>query len=306
MNRSLAVLALMLGQTLPALAGTAATPDADAAWRQEVEAFRKERVESLKKEDGWFTLVGLFWLDEGENRFGSDPGNKVILPEGKSPAVAGVLARKGDRVSVRVEPGAKVTSGGKPIAPGSAQDLVSDVQGEGKPTLLEMGPVSFFVIQRGDRVGVRVKDRESAALEAFHGLDTYPIEKAWRVEARFEPYDPPKTIKIPNILGQVADEPSPGQVVFDWQGKTYRLDTLGDPEEGLSLIFADKTNGKETYGAGRFLDTGPVRDGKVVVDFNLAYNPPCAFTAFATCPLPPSQNRLALRVEAGEKRYAGH
>jgi uncharacterized protein (DUF1684 family) len=154
-------------------------------------------------------------------------------------------------------------------------------------------------------VGVRVKDRESDALKAFHGLDNYPIQPAWRIEARFEPYDPPKKVQVPNVLGQVADEPSPGAVVFDWQGKTYRLDALGDPKEGLSFIFADQTNGKETYGAGRFLDTEPVKDGKVVVDFNKAYSPPCAFTAFATCPLPPAQNKLALRVEAGEKKYAG-
>ncbi|HWM92660.1 MAG TPA: DUF1684 domain-containing protein [Thermoanaerobaculia bacterium] len=295
MKRSLAAL-VFLSLTLPAFGQESGDP----AWRKEVEAFRTERVEGLKKEDGWFTLVGLAWLDEGENRFGSDPENKVVLPEGKSPKVAGVLVRKGDKVSVRVEPGAKVTSGGKPV---TAMDLVADTDGE--PTVLEIGPVSFFVIKRGDLVGVRARDRESDALKAFHGLDTYPIQPVWRVEARFEPYDPPKPVKIPNILGQVSDSPSPGAVVFDWQGKTYRLDTLGDPKEGLSLIFADQTNGKETYGAGRFLETGPVKDGKVMVDFNLAYNPPCAFTAFATCPLPPSQNRLALRVEAGEKRYAG-
>jgi uncharacterized protein (DUF1684 family) len=296
MNRSFTVLALTFALALPALAD-------DTAWRKEVEAFRKERVEDLKKEDGWFTLVGLSWLDEGENRFGSDPEGKVVLPEGKSPKMAGVLVRKGDKVSVRVEPGVKLTSGGEPLAPGTARDLVSDAAGE--PTVLEMGTVSFFIIQRGDMVGVRVKDKKSAALAAFHGLDTYPIQPAWRVEARFEPYDPPKTIRIPNILGQVTDSPAPGAVVFDWQGKTYSLDALGDPKEGLSLIFADQTNGKDTYGAGRFLETGPVKDGKVVVDFNLAYNPPCAFTAFATCPLPPAQNRLALRVEAGEKKYAG-
>jgi uncharacterized protein len=297
MNRSFPVLALTFALALPALAD-------DNAWRQEVEAFRKERVEDLKKEDGWFTLVGLSWLDEGENRFGSDPEGKVVLPEGKSPKVAGVLVRKGDKVSVRVEPGVKVTSGGEPLDPRTTRELSSDAKGE--PTVLEMGSVSFYIIQRGDMVGVRVKDKQSAALAAFHGLDTYPIQPAWRVEARFEPYDPPKTIGIPNILGQVTDSPAPGAVVFDWQGKTYRLDALGDPKEGLSLIFADQTNGKDTYGAGRFLETGPVKDGKVVVDFNLAYNPPCAFTAFATCPLPPAQNRLALRVEAGEKKYAGH
>lgn len=296
MNRGFIVLALLLAFSLPVLAE-------DTAWRKEVETFRKERVEGLKKEDGWFALVGLDWLDEGENRFGSDPEAKVVLPEGKSPKLAGVLVRKGDMVSVRVEPGVKLTSGGEPIKPGTARELASDADGE--PTVLEMGSVSFYVIQRGDKVGVRVKDKESAALKAFHGLDTWPIQTAWRVQARFELYDPPKTIGIPNILGQVTDSPAPGAVVFDWQGKTYRLDALGDPKEGLSLIFADQTNGKESYGAGRFLETGPVKDGKVVVDFNLAYNPPCAFTAFATCPLPPSQNRLALRVEAGEKKYAG-
>jgi uncharacterized protein (DUF1684 family) len=294
--RSLA-LALVLGASLPSLAPA---DEADTAWRQEVEAFRKERFENLKKEDGWFTLVGLFWLDEGENAFGSDPGGKVILPEGKAPKTAGVLVRKGETVELRAAPGTKITSDGKP-----ATHLVLASDASGKPTTLEMGPLSFFVIQRGDRIGVRIKDKESAALAAFHGLDTYPIQRAWRIDARFEPYNPPKPVQIPNILGQVIDDTSPGAIVFDWQGKTYRLDALGSTEEGLSLIFADETNGKETYGAGRFLETRPPKDGKVVIDFNLAYNPPCAFTAFATCPLPPAQNKLALRVEAGEKKYAG-
>ncbi len=281
-------------------AAPAPTPAASPAWRQEVETFRKERVDNLKKEDGWFTLVGLAWLDEGENTFGSDPGAKVILPEGKAPKAAGVLVRKGESVELRAAPGTVITSEGKPV---TSQVLASDASG--KPTVLEMGSVTFFVIQRGDRVGVRVRDRKSAALAAFHGLDTYPIQESWRTEARFEPYDPPKPVQIPNILGQIIDDSSPGAVVFERDGKTYRLDTLGSPEEGLSLIFGDQTNGKETYGAGRFLETGPVKDGKVVVDFNVAYNPPCAFTAFATCPLPPAQNKLALRVEAGEKKYAG-
>jgi uncharacterized protein (DUF1684 family) len=295
-------LALVLGASLPSLASAAdkAPAETDTAWRQEVEAFRRERFENLKKEDGWFSLVGLFWLDEGENAFGSDPGGKVILPEGKAPKTAGVLVRKGETVELRAAPGSKITNEGKPV---TSLALVSDTKG--KPTVLEMGPLSFFVIQRGDRVGVRVKDKQSAALAAFHGLETYPIQPAWRIDARFEPYNPPKPVQIPNILGQVSDETSPGAIVFEWQGKTYRLDTLGSVEEGLSLIFADETSGKETYGAGRFLETGPPKDGKVVIDFNLAYNPPCAFTAFATCPLPPAQNKLALRVEAGEKKYAG-
>ena len=278
-----------------------AVPAAGTAYLQEIEAWRKDRNEGLKKEDGWFTLVGLFWLEPGDNRFGSGPENRVLLPEGKAPAVAGTLIREGDAVKLRVAPGVTVTSAGQPV---TEAVLASDAQG--KPTVLELGSLSFFVIQRGDKVGVRVKDSKSPALASFHGLDYYPVQPDWKVTARFEPYNPPKQVPVPNILGQVSDIPSPGAVVFDWQGKTHRLDALqGSPDGGLFVIFADSTNGKETYGAGRFLDTTPPKDGRVVVDFNTAYNPPCAYTSFATCPLPPAQNRLAVAVTAGEKKYAG-
>lgn len=299
------VLLSLLHPAAGAGAPKAATPD--TSYRQEIETWRKERFDSLKTEDGWFSVVGLFWLDEGENRFGSDPGgNQVILPEGRSPKVAGSLVREGKSVRVRVEPGAEVTLDGKPVT--GAVELKSDAAGE--PSILHLGSLRFYLIERGDKIGVRVKDSQSPALAAFHGLDYFPIQPAWRIEARFEPYQPARKVAIPNILGQVADEDSPGAVVFDWRGKTYRLDALGSVEKGLFLIFADETNGRDTYGAGRFLETGPPKDGKVVVDFNTAYNPPCAFTSFATCPLPPPQNKLALRVEAGEKKYgdghAGH
>ena len=177
---------------------------------------------------------------------------------------------------------------------------------DGKPTTLQLGSLSFFVIKRGDRMGVRIKDKTSPMRAAFKGIDEYPIRPEWRVVARFEPYKD-KKIPIANIIGQVEDNPSPGAVVFDWQGKTYRIDALEGGDDGsLFLVFGDQTNGKETYGAGRFLDTAPPKDGKVVVDFNTAYNPPCAFTAFATCPLPPAENKLALRVEAGEKKFGSH
>lgn len=281
----------------PATAEDTAKPAADS-YVQQVENARKERNEGLKNEDSWLTLVGLYWLDEGENRFGSSAGNKVIFPE-KVPAVAGAFVRKGNAVSIRVEPGVTVTlDDGKPV---TAMDLRKDADGE--TTVLHMGSISFFAIQRGDRIGVRIKDKESPVRTGFHGLDFYPIQPAWRVEARFEPYKPAKKVKIPNVLGQVIEEDSPGAVVFERNGKTHRIDTLGSVDEGLFLIFADETNGKETYGAGRFLDAAPPKEGKVTVDFNVAYNPPCAFTAFATCPLPPAQNRLALRVEAGEKKF---
>jgi uncharacterized protein (DUF1684 family) len=281
-------------------AAAPAQPD-PAAYRKEVETWRQERLKSLKREDGWLTLVGLYWLKPGENRFGSDPGNPVILPKGKAPAVAGTLTVEGDAVRLAVQPGVAVTADGKPATPGMT---VSPDAG-GKPTILQLGSLNFYLIKRGDRLGVRIKDKASPMLVNFKGLDEYPIQPEWRVVARFEPYKD-KKIPIANIIGQVEDNPSPGAVVFERQGKTYRIDALeGGPEGGLFLVFGDQTNGKETYGAGRFLDTDPPKDGKVIVDFNTAYNPPCAFTAFATCPLPPAENKLALRVEAGEKKFAG-
>ncbi len=277
-----------------------ARPDPEA-YRKEIEAWRQERNKGLKEENGWLTLVGLYWLKPGENRFGSDPGNPVILPKGKAPGVAGSLKVEGNAVTVSVEPGVAITADGQEIKPGTALKTDAD----GKATVLELGSLRFYVIKRGDRLGVRIKDRESPLRAGFKELDTYPIQPDWRVVARFEPYKD-KKISIANIVGQVDDLPSPGAVVFDWQGKTYRLDALeGSPEGGLFLLFGDKTNGKETYGAGRFLDTDPPKDGKVVVDFNTAYNPPCAFTAFATCPLPPPQNKLPIAVAAGEKKFAG-
>ncbi len=283
----------------PAMAATAPDP----AYKQKIESWQKELVDGLKEEDGWLTLVGLFWLQEGESRFGSDAGNnQVIFPEGKAPAVAGVLIRKGTEVRVRAEPGARLTSGGKPV---TEMELAADTSGN--PTVLELGTLSFYVIQRGDRLGVRIKDKASPALVSFHGLDFYPIQPEWRIDARFEPYNPPKKVPVPNVLGQVTMSDSPGAVVFERQGKTWRMDTLGSVEKGLSLIFADATNGKETYGAGRFLELGPLANGKVEIDFNTAYNPPCAYTAFATCPLPPEQNKLtALAVTAGEKKFGDH
>jgi uncharacterized protein (DUF1684 family) len=280
-----------------------APAEVDAAHREEIEAWRQQREASLRKPEGWFSLVGLFWLEEGENRFGSDPGNTVILPQGKAPAVAGTLVRRGEAVRLEAAPGAAVQIGGKPV---ETADLVSDENGE--PTVVQLGSLSFFLIRRGERLGVRVRDAASPALASFDGIATYPIRPDWRVNARFEPYRPPRQVAVPNILGDIEEQPSPGAVVFEHGGETLRLDALEGGDDGsLFLIFADGTNGSETYGAGRFLDTEAPRDGRVVVDFNRAYNPPCAFTAFATCPLPPRQNTLPLRVEAGEKKYgSGH
>lgn len=293
--------AVLLAAPLLAADSQPKAPAVDEAFLKDVEAFRQMRNEGLRKPESWLSLVGLFWIQEGDNRFGSGAENRVIFPEGRAQEVVGSFVRQGDKVRVEAPIGAGLTSDGQPV---EKLDLANDNDEKG-PTRLELGSLRFFVIKRGDKIGVRVKDTESPLLKNFHGLDTYPARPEWRFEAKFEPNVPVKKVQVPNILGQVDDISSAGAVVFEYGGKTYRLDGLGEPGEGLSLIFADETNGKETYGAGRFLDTDPPKDGKVVVDFNKAYNPPCAFTAFATCPLPPKGNRLVLRVEAGEKNFAG-
>jgi uncharacterized protein (DUF1684 family) len=288
-------------KTVPASPAAALAAPSPEAYRHEIDSWRATRDSNLRDPNGWLTLVGLFWLDEGDNRVGSDPRNRVALP-GKAPAFAGTLVRHGTAVTVRAEPGSGLVSDGGPV---TEMSMAPDAKG--KPKVLRLGSISFFVIKRGDRLGVRVKDSQSAALAAFHGVQSYPADPGWRVVARFEPHPRPTSIPITNVLGMTEQDPSPGVVVFEHGGKTYRLDALDNGDGSLELLFADATTGRETYGAGRFLDTDPPHDGKVVVDFNKAYNPPCAFTTFATCPLPPRQNRLAVAVTAGEKKYGeGH
>lgn len=280
----------------------AAAPAPGASYEQELEQWKAKRLASLKSEDGWLSLIGLFWLKEGENRFGSDPTYEIVLPDGKAPQHAGTLRLAAGKVTLEANPEAKVTSEGRPVA---TLELKSDEGGA--PTMLEMGSLSFNVVKRGDRLGLRVRDRESPARAEFKGTDYYPAERRWVVNARFEPYQPPKRVPILNVLGMETEETSPGALAFEVDGRPYKLEALKEQgSEQFFIIFADQTNNKETYGAGRYLYADPPgADGRVTLDFNRAYSPPCAFTRYATCPLPPPQNRLALRVEAGE-RYLGH
>ncbi len=285
-----------MGYVIP---GNASHP-ARESYAQEIAAWRARRVVRLRADDGWLTVVGLFWLEPGSNAVGSAPGNRVVLPEGKAPAFVGSLTRRGDAVAFHAAPGSGVTSEGKPVA---SLPLASDRTES--PTILRLGPLSFYVIQRGERVGVRVKDSQSESRKRFHGIENFPTDPRWRIEARFEPYDPPRAISVPNVLGAVESESCPGALVFEKGGRTYRLDpVLERGETDYFVIFGDRTNGKETYGAGRFLYAPPPVDGRTVLDFNKAYNPPCVFTPYATCPLPPAQNKLPIRIDAGEKAYA--
>ena len=197
-----------------------------------------------------------------------------------------------------------ITRDGKPFAGGPVQ---SDQEGGVSPDVLQLGRLRFQLIDRGERIGVRIKDPEARARKEFKGIPTFAPSEKWRITARWEPADPPREIAVPNVLGEIERSPSPGTAVFTVDGKEYRLTPVLEVDSpDLFFIFADETNRTETYGAGRFLYAQPAKGGTVILDFNQAYNPPCAFSAFATCPLPPKQNRLALRVEAGEKRLPGH
>jgi len=266
----------------------------------ETRAWHQKRVANLTAEDGWLSLVGLHWLEEGDNRLGSAEDNDFIFPAG-TPAHIGTLTRKGTQVTFTLQPGVTVTRGGQPFSGGAVGTSESPAD------ILGLGPLRFYLIPRGDKMGLRVKNPEAPARKQFHGIPTWPVSAAWRIEGRFEPAASPRKLAVPTVLGTVEDMNSPGTLVFQVNGQEYRLDPVLESDSGpFFVIFGDLTNRTESYGAGRFLYVDPPKDGRVVLDFNRAYNPPCAFSPYATCPLPPSRNRLKLSVEAGEKRYGDH
>ena len=281
---------------------------AAAAWAQDDYAraigdWRHGREVSLKSEDGWLTVVGLFWLREGENHFGADPSNEIVLPSDSAPARAGVIELRGGKTRFRAEAGTKITLNGRSVSSG---ELKSD--GAGEPDTLRMGTLSLFVIQRGNRYGIRLKDTNSKFRREFSGLKWYPASRSYRVDAKWIPYSPPRKLAILNIIGVTEQQTCPGYAEFSLGGQPLRLYPVleGPDESNLFFIFKDLTSGKGTYPAGRFLYSDRARNGKVILDFNKAYSPPCAFTPYATCPLPPKQNHLSVKVEAGEQYTAHH
>lgn len=273
-------------------------------YRAEIETWRRDREQRLRADDGWLTLAGLLWLTPGTHTLGSGSAADLELPA-SAPAVAAELTVAAGRVRFRLAAGVTATLDDAP-APADGE-LRPDSAGE--PSRLAFGPVSAYLIERGGRQALRVKDRDSAQRRAFKGLDWFPIDTHYRVRARLRPYSQPRSVRVPNVLGQVEEMASPGVVEFRLAGRKVRLvPVLEQGSDELFFIFRDGTSGRETYGGGRFLyatPPAPGADGSLVLDFNKAYSPPCAFTPYATCPLPPKENRLTLALEAGEK-HAGH
>ncbi len=278
-------------------------------WQDETEVWRQQHATELNKPDGWLALVGLEWLVPGDNTVGSAADNRIHLPA-KAPAHVGVLHLEGKTVTIAPPEGGFVeglTIGG---ATAAKRTLPTGTDSDKDNPRIRIGSLEMYVIVRGDRYGLRIKDAQSEALKGFHGLNWFPINQKYRVTARWVPYNPPKTTRLSTLIGTSYSQPVPGAAEFILNGKSYRLEpVIEDPDEKeLFFIIRDTTSKSTTYGACRFLytpypDHGLNQAGKLVLDFNRLENPPCAYTSFATCPLPPPGNRLPIPIPAGEKRY---
>jgi uncharacterized protein (DUF1684 family) len=262
-------------------------------YQMEIESWRQRMEESLRAERGWLALAGLFWLEEGTHGFGAAPDNAIVLPGASAPAYAGSFTRQGSIVTLHPE-AAGITVNGEPA---TTRRLRPDA--EANPDLVAIGDFTMLLLRRGERYGIRLWDRRSPARTEFTGRRWYPVSEAYRLPARFVPHDAPRTLPVPNVLGETEQRLSPGYAVFTIGDREHSLDAVIDGDE-LFFIFRDQTAGDSTYPAGRFLKAAFPHGGQITLDFNRAYSPPCAFTAFATCPLPPPRNHLPLRIEAGE------
>jgi len=289
MNMRIATALLCAALAAPALA-------ADPGYARSVEQWRAETEQRLKRDNGWLTLAGRYVIHAGANTFGTGPGNDIVFPAGLGPDRMGTITVDPGHVSVDAAAGLSITQDGATFTHKEFK------VGEDVRDWVAMGRASFHVIERNGRYVLRLADRESPVRARFGGRVWYPVDQSYRVMARFVPYDPPRKIAIVDVLDEVSEEPAPGYVEFRLHGRTYRLDAIGE-DDGLFFVFRDATAGKTTYGSGRFLyvEPKPRAGDTFALDFNRAYNPPCAFSAYTTCPLPPKQNVLATPIEAGER-----
>jgi uncharacterized protein len=273
--------------------------ETDPVYKADIQNWHNKRIERLKTENGWLNLAGLYWLKQGKNTFGSDPSNDIIFPPDALPKI-GIITLIDSTAKLNVNDSVNVA-----VNNGSVKELLLQNDLSENPTIMTCGTYRFFIIKRGDKYGIRLRDLNSPLVKNFPGIDTYDIDKSWRIEASYQKFASPKKISVPTILGTTEENIVNGDLVFTRDNKTYSLVPIIE-DSTYFIIFADATNGDETYGAGRFLYSAlPDSNGKVILDFNKAYNPPCAFTKYATCPLPPKDNYLHLEVTAGEKKY-GH
>lgn len=265
-----------------------------------IDAWHQERLESLRSEEGWLNLAGLFWLEPGLNTFGTSASADLQFPEGSLPDLAGYFNLESRRVTLHVKSKAGITVNGEDVR--EAEVFSSDSV---KKIVMGFGDYRWSIIKREDKIGVRLRNLNHPRLKAFQGIDRYPVDPQYRITASFQVTDTVRYISITNVLGQTIQQLSPGTLVFDWEGKTHTLDVIDEDNGGdYFVILADQTTGKSTYSGGRFLYVPrPDSHGEVTLDFNKAYNPPCVFSPFATCPLPPKQNHLSFAVEAGEKDF---
>ena len=263
-----------------------------------IEVWRTEREARLKADDGWLTLTGLFFLNEGDNSFGSSPQNDIELRAG--PERAGTITLRDGRVGVRAVEGQNLLVDGRRVD--AAQLWPSE--GSDRPTIT-LGSLSLFCHESGDRLAMRLRDSESEIRREFTKLRWYPVDESFRIRGRYVPHDKPRTMELANNLGDVLTLRTSGSVALTVKGEALRLTAI-DYDDRLWFVFSDPTSGSETYPAARFLYADmPDLDGRTTVDFNRAYNPPCAFNPYTTCPLPPPENQLKVRIEAGELDYLG-
>jgi uncharacterized protein (DUF1684 family) len=274
---------------------------AQDAYTKSIEDWRAARVTRLTKPDGWLSLIGRHLLAPGVNSVGTAEDNSIKLAAGP-PYLATVMLGADRRVTLLPAPAARLEVDGV-----AAQDRIELKYEGAQPTSVTFGTASFYVMKRGENLYLRVRDRLAPTLERFAGLEYFPIDPAWRIEAAWVPFEPAKQVNITNMIGVTEPAPVPGKAVFTWQGKTVELLPIDEGGGDLFFVLTDLTAGEETYEASRFLYAPKPKAGEktVVLDFNRMQNPPCAFTAFATCPLPPKENRMPFRVTAGEKKYPG-
>lgn len=278
------------------LFGCAQKPDSE--YVKSIKEFHKERIERLKKPDSWLSLVGLYWLKEGENRFGSDGLNDIVFPSNLNSPNLGTFILRDSVVSVLINFNKKVYCNDTLV---TSQIMFSDLTDN--PTILNLGSISWFAIQRGEKFGVRVKDSEAPLLKEFTDIEMFEIDSTWKIPAEFIEYETPKEVLTPTAIGTFEKSEVLGYLAFTIGNQLFSVEPSAS-ENGYFLVFGDKSNGEETYGAGRFLYIDkPDSDKQLYIDFNKAYNPPCVFTKYATCPLPRKENNLNIKVLAGEKNF---